>query len=387
MEQCANILLLGKTGVGKSTFINYLFEKDICVTGAGKPVTQNIYGYINKDIVNMPIRVFDSKGLEVANLKNIKTEIINFVNDRCNKTNIYDWIHTIFYCINLNGARLEDKEIEFIQELQEKTLQVIHIIITHCDNNTNNKQQEMISYIKRKLEEKINYSTRFKTLSNIKIYCVNSVEEKTRRGIIKSFGRENILNDIYKVLWENICQRISIKASKIVAKELRKGIDNAKYIMYREIENRSRSEIVSMFDNNSTIENTFDQQLEKTRQNINNNLEEYINSYVNFFNQYTKNIYKNISVSVDDYFCDDMYDYHIDKALKRTNLGKLMEEIDKNNDDVSISFVFKAAWFYIDLKDKIKEVFREAFYEISKCISEEKIQKQIYMQLVKLIKI
>lgn len=67
MEQCANILLLGKTGVGKSTFINYLFEKDICVTGAGKPVTQNIYGYINKDIVNMPIRVFDSKGLEVAN--------------------------------------------------------------------------------------------------------------------------------------------------------------------------------------------------------------------------------------------------------------------------------------------------------------------------------
>lgn len=379
MEQCANILLLGKTGVGKSTFINYLFEEDICVTGNGKPVTQNIDGYINKNIINMPIRIFDSKGLEVENLKKIKTEIINFVNEKCSKINIYDWIHTIFYCINLNGARLEDEEIEFIQELQEKTLQVVHIIITHCDNNMNNKQQEMISYIKRKLQEKAQIET--------KIYCVNSVEEKTRRGIIKSFGREDVLNDIYIVLWKNICQKISVKASKIVVKELKKSIDDLKYSIYREIENRSRTEIISMFDTGSIIENTLEQKLKKARKNINNNLEEYINSYVNFFNQYTKNIYKNISVSVDDYFYDDMLEYNLDKALNKTYLGKIKEEFDKNNDDISIFSMLKVAWFYVDLKDKLKEVFREGFYEVSRGISEEKIQEEIYMKLVNLIKI
>lgn len=383
MEQCANILLLGKTGVGKSTFINYLFEEDICVTGNGKPVTQNIDGYINKNIINMPIRVFDSKGLEVENLKKIKTEIINFVNEKCNKTNIYDWIHTIFYCINLNGARLEDEEIEFIQELQEKTLQVVHIIITHCDNNMNNKQQEMISYIKRKLQEKTQIET--------KIYCVNSVEEKTRRGIIKSFGRENVLNDIYKVLWENICQKISVKASKIVVEELRRGIDDAKYSVCREIDSYSRTEFFLMIKNDNTssidvsIETALERSLNKVRRNIDNKLEEYINSYVKFFNQYTKNIYEDINISVDDYFCNDIYDYDIDKILKKTKMGKLIEDFDK--DDINIFSIVKVAWVLVDLKDKMKEVIRVMCYEIIRFISEEKIQKEIYMKLVNLIRI
>ena len=37
-----NIMVLGKTGVGKSTLINNLFSEKIVETGIGRPVTQEI---------------------------------------------------------------------------------------------------------------------------------------------------------------------------------------------------------------------------------------------------------------------------------------------------------------------------------------------------------
>ena len=37
-----NILVVGKTGVGKSTLINHLFRDNLAETGVGKPVTQHL---------------------------------------------------------------------------------------------------------------------------------------------------------------------------------------------------------------------------------------------------------------------------------------------------------------------------------------------------------
>ena len=45
-EKYANIILLGRTGVGKSSFINYIIGKEICKTGNGKSVTQTYNEYI-----------------------------------------------------------------------------------------------------------------------------------------------------------------------------------------------------------------------------------------------------------------------------------------------------------------------------------------------------
>ena len=37
-----NIIVAGKTGVGKSTLINVLFRENLVETGIGKPVTQHM---------------------------------------------------------------------------------------------------------------------------------------------------------------------------------------------------------------------------------------------------------------------------------------------------------------------------------------------------------
>ena len=39
MSIACNILIIGKTGTGKSSFANYLFNVDKFTTGSGEPVT------------------------------------------------------------------------------------------------------------------------------------------------------------------------------------------------------------------------------------------------------------------------------------------------------------------------------------------------------------
>jgi len=65
--QC-NVLVIGKTGVGKSTLINSVFRQRLAETGVGRPVTHGIRQYTKP---NCPIAVYDTPGLEL-NAEQIK---------------------------------------------------------------------------------------------------------------------------------------------------------------------------------------------------------------------------------------------------------------------------------------------------------------------------
>ena len=55
-----NLIIAGKTGVGKSTLINAAFTKDVAETGIGEPVTTNIRLYTQE---NYPLRIYDTRVL------------------------------------------------------------------------------------------------------------------------------------------------------------------------------------------------------------------------------------------------------------------------------------------------------------------------------------
>ena len=57
-----NIIVAGKTGVGKSTLINEVFRGDMADTGIGRPVTDHIRKISKKDV---PLNIYDTRGFEM----------------------------------------------------------------------------------------------------------------------------------------------------------------------------------------------------------------------------------------------------------------------------------------------------------------------------------
>lgn len=108
-----NILIAGKTGVGKSTLINNVFRENLADTGIGKPVTKHLRR-ISKE--GIPIALYDTRGLELNPKvqKDIKNEIFDLVEQ--NKQT-RDAVHAVYYCIQANSSRIEETEIDLIKEI------------------------------------------------------------------------------------------------------------------------------------------------------------------------------------------------------------------------------------------------------------------------------
>lgn len=78
-----NILIAGRTGVGKSTLINAIFQGNLATTGQGRPVTQNTREIKKEDI---PISIFDTRGLEMADFSQTIGALRSFVSERSRDT-------------------------------------------------------------------------------------------------------------------------------------------------------------------------------------------------------------------------------------------------------------------------------------------------------------
>ena len=111
-----NIIIAGRTGVGKSTLINAIFQKDIAKTGQGRPVSMNTREIKHSDI---PLTIFDTRGLEMDAFKETLSELESLVIDRSNEVDSNRHIHVAWLCIQEDGRRVEDAEIELHNMLTE----------------------------------------------------------------------------------------------------------------------------------------------------------------------------------------------------------------------------------------------------------------------------
>ena len=108
-----NIMILGKTGVGKSTLINNMFNEQLAETGTGKPVTTQIRK-ITKP--NFPLALYDTPGLELGGDNSIE-RLLKEVTGEIEKgiRNIENAIHCIWYCVSATSHRFEQSEIDFLK--------------------------------------------------------------------------------------------------------------------------------------------------------------------------------------------------------------------------------------------------------------------------------
>lgn len=137
-----NILILGRTGGGKSTIINDIFGENTVQVGVGEPITKgfNRVSKPNKDIV-----LFDSEGYEINEndgedfLKNS----IEFIDSKSHHDE--DRIHLIWLVIPANGSRVTDYELELYNKLKD-TKTPIAVLFSKCDETN---EDELNSLIKR----------------------------------------------------------------------------------------------------------------------------------------------------------------------------------------------------------------------------------------------
>lgn len=178
------VLIIGKSGVGKSSFINYLFDgEELCETGTGKPVTSE--GVFRKEYMK-DYYLYDTWGLE-ANKSREWTEMLGNCLNNIKKENIdlpiKGYFDAIFYCLSAKSARLEDAEKEIIDLLwREKHFPII--VLTKSDIASKDE--------KNALKEQLKMIDK-----DMKFVEVGSIEEETFAGKVESFGKESVEKLIY----------------------------------------------------------------------------------------------------------------------------------------------------------------------------------------------
>lgn len=146
-ELILNLLILGQTGVGKSSLINALFGEIVAKAGPGKPISTHIKKY-ETELDGKKVNLYDSMGFEVNNEKCIK-DIKNALKERSADKDIKDWFHSVTYCIQAGGLKIQDFDIKMIKQFVDENYNVI-IALTKSDQINEEKEEKFINTIKKR---------------------------------------------------------------------------------------------------------------------------------------------------------------------------------------------------------------------------------------------
>lgn len=211
----SNILIAGKTGVGKSAFLNYIYGSDVAESRAGSPVTaEGLHEYeyydLNRGIL---FRFFDTWGLEADRSEEWHEAILSIVQKREAALEITDWFHTIYYLLSINSGRVEAYELESIlKPLYAKESNVTIILTNYNPKSALNveKAEAMEAVLMRELG-----------IERDAMIRVNSVEKKLLGGqVVPTVGYESVWIRNRKNLWQDVERKLPLNLTRHLLEEL-----------------------------------------------------------------------------------------------------------------------------------------------------------------------
>ena len=215
------ILVMGITGAGKSSFINYLLGREFAKTGIGRPVTQGITDYTAR-VNNIDLRVTDTKGLEIKDADEISESILGYLKENNLESSFFKRYHAVFFCVNLEAKRFNAKEADLVKRICGELHQPVNFIITNCDGlmSRDPEVRKSTDEAALSLESTIRGSI---GVERCCIYRVCSVKVKpTFRNPhpIKAFGRDEIVRGLFDQVWTNASEIMAGKAAEQYEKAL-----------------------------------------------------------------------------------------------------------------------------------------------------------------------
>lgn len=405
MDTSAKILLLGQTKAGKSSFINYFLGKDVAAAGVGKPITQEMTEYELED-GRYPIKIYDTKGIEALGASNQIAEVVEYIKKKNGSDNVFDWFHTIFYCVSMANGRFQEFEAQFIKELRAVLGQHIHIIITHCD-----VKEESIPDMRNRIISMLGDT------KGIEIFEVVSVD-KTKRGGKKAAvrrGKEAISERVFDLLLEDIADKVSRDYAKSLHGKLIYVADDTYAGLARMVdENANIKGLIQILKDEDTIMERIDKELQKleerfygAQENADNRFKQILHPVLQLYNSYWG--------IVTDSFVDKA-DLGFSNAIFDTDFAEWINEIDESefikwimpelhrkgyidedgdiidaDDDLSfwdlVSLIKAGAGDFLHIKKNLKKAFRIVYDKFVGLIpSEEEMQQKAYERIVSVVK-
>ncbi|WP_240668502.1 GTPase [Helicobacter pylori] len=102
-----NVLLMGATGVGKSSLINALFGKEIAKAGVGKPITQHLEKYVDE---KKGLIFWDTKGIEDKDYHDTMQSIKKEMEDSFKTLDEKEAIDVAYLCVKETSSRVQERE-------------------------------------------------------------------------------------------------------------------------------------------------------------------------------------------------------------------------------------------------------------------------------------
>jgi uncharacterized protein (DUF697 family)/predicted GTPase len=121
----ATILIAGRSGVGKSTLINAVFQGQLAETGHGRPVTMEIREYTKP---GMPISLIDSRGLEADRYKQTLSQLEELVTKRQQEADPNRHIHCGWVCLSEDSRRVDQGEMALVEMLGKHGVPVVVVV-------------------------------------------------------------------------------------------------------------------------------------------------------------------------------------------------------------------------------------------------------------------
>ena len=204
-KEKVNIIVAGKTGVGKSSLINYIFGKKVAKVGDGQPVTQEIQEY---DFENDNITLFDTKGIEAKDYEKTLDNIKKYLELRQDSPDENDDIHIAWLCISERGDRVEEADRELLKILSEAGIPVIGVF-------TKRESKRESNFVNKVVED--NLLPEAKAIVRVRS-ITEEVEIEDNLVELKPKGAEELLEETYKYMSEGRKNAIK-KAQTAVLKD------------------------------------------------------------------------------------------------------------------------------------------------------------------------
>ena len=182
MPKKANIIVMGKTGAGKSTIVNAVLGEKKADTGFGQKITIENKSYskdlrIGKEVYDFSI--YDTVGLEID--KNVTEKTLKNIEQHMDKLK-HDYsvedVSAVWFCINSKCQRFEKYEIELLRRLSVDSCIPFIIVITQCADNTEGELERKIIGIS----------------PDIPVKRVLAEDIKSRIGVFSAYGIDDLLN-------------------------------------------------------------------------------------------------------------------------------------------------------------------------------------------------